>query len=248
MIQSLFAALTVSLISLIGIFFVDIKKVSRVTKYFVSIAAGALISDVFLHILPEVAKQGFSRGYGLIMIFAILFYIILEGVVRWHHSHSGDDLELHSHGHSHIGWLSLVGGLVHNMVDGIAIAASFAVSNEVGIITTFAIIMHEIPHEIANFGVLIHSGFSKTKAIIANFVTALTSLLGVVLFYSFPSAREISTGLSVFAAGALLYIALADMIPEVHENNHKKIDYMSLVFIILGMVLIGLLVFIEPSS
>jgi zinc and cadmium transporter len=235
------AATFVSLLSLLGVFFINIKNFSKYTRYLVALSAGVLISDVFVHILPEVvAVNGFKLSYSITILASILLYFILEGVIRWHHSHGEGDMESHNHDKSYVGWLNLSGSLIHNLIDGIAIGASFAISVQTGLITTFAIVLHEIPHEIGNFGVLIHAGFSRNKALWFNFATALTSILGVVLVLVFNDRIEtLNPYFSVFAAGSLLYIAMADMIPEVHENEHKKTNYFTLLAFVAGMILIG---------
>jgi zinc and cadmium transporter len=246
-VYTIIATIIVSLISLIGVFFADIKKIMGITKYFIALAAGALIGDVFFHILPETSKEGFTTTHGVIMVGAILFYFCLEGVIRWHHSHSIADMEHHEKHPSHLGILSLSGDGVHNFIDGIAISASFAISFEIGLITTIAIIFHEIPQEIGKFGILIHSGFSKSKSLFYNFLSSLTAFGGIFLYSLLSqSFDEVGEKLAIFSAGALLYVALADMIPEVHENNHRSLDYVTFGFFLLGILLIGSLVFIEP--
>ncbi len=241
MIYPLVAAIFVSLLSLLGVVFTNIAWLKKSSKYFVALAAGTLIADVFFHILPEVAEKGFTGEHALTIVSAILFSIFLEGVVRWHHSHSEHDLEQYEH-KEYIGWLSLTGDGIHNFIDGIAIAASFTISFEVGIITTLAIILHEIPQEIAHFGVLLHSGFTRGKALLFNLFSGLTALAGVLVFAIIP--EYLNEYVTMFAAGSLLYIALADMIPEVHENNHKKTDYVNLLVILVGILLIYLLTYL----
>lgn len=247
MLYALIAAIFVSSLSLIGSIFTNTQSLLKYSKYFVALAAGTLVADVFMHLLPEATENGFTLDISLVLIGSIVSYFVLEGVFRWHHSHSTSDLEHHKNHPTHLGKLSLVADVIHNFVDGLAIAASFAIDFRVGIITTIAIALHEIPQEIANFGVLLHSGFTRKNALLWNLISGLFAVLGVFFFVIFGGENEtLKTYLSVFAAGSLLYIALADMIPEVHENNHKPTDISSLLWFLLGIIIIAALSFIEP--
>jgi zinc and cadmium transporter len=240
--QILLASLSVSLISLIGLFTFG-TKVSKYAKFFVSIATGAILGDIFYHILPEVletpnlnAKVVFS-----FVLAGIIVMFLIESVFRHIHCHEileeNHNHDQHKHIENPLGKMNLIGNSLHNFLDGALIAASFLVSPVAGWATTFAIITHEIPVEMGNYMILIHSGYTKSKALFYNFVTAGFGLLGsvaiIILGQKFQSTLPC---ISAFAAGFLLYIALSDLVPEIHINHNKKPNYFHLVLIILAIL------------
>ena len=174
---TLISVFLVSLISLIGLvsFGVQEDKLKKVLIYFVSFSAGALFGDAFLHMLPDIAKEtGFKTQAAIYVLIGIVIFFILEKIIHWHHCHEPTTSE-----HKHpVTYMSLVGDTLHNFIDGIIIAASFLVSVPVGLATTLAVMFHEIPHELGNFSILLHGGFSRSRAILFNFITALSALLG----------------------------------------------------------------------
>src|SRR3989344_6810343 len=154
---TLASVLVVSLISLVGVFTLAINQ-ERLKNWLlslVSFSAGALLGDVFIHILPEMAENGWPQHASLYLLGGIVVFFILEKFIFWHYSHSEHEESVHSYT-----YLSLVSDGLHNFIDGMIIAGSFMVSNTLGIATTLAVIFHEIPQEIGNFAVLIHGGFS----------------------------------------------------------------------------------------
>ena len=242
-ISILLASLSVSLISLIGILTFGIKA-SKYAKFFIAVATGAILGDVFYHILPEVLETP-EINNKLIFSFVlggIVTMFLIESIFR--HIHCHQILEQHNHkqeDHKHIqnplGTMNLIGNSLHNFLDGALIAASFLVSPVAGWATTFAIITHEIPVELGNYMILIHSGYSKSKALFYNFISAGFGLLGsiaiILLGQSFQSTLPY---ISAFAAGFLLYIAMSDLIPEIHVNHNQKPNYFNLVLIILAVL------------
>jgi zinc and cadmium transporter len=212
------SVLIVSLISLVGLFTISLstKLLGKILIYMISFAAGGLLGDAFLHLLPEVVKtEGFTMSISLYVLLGIAISFLVEKVVRWRHCHhpTCDD-------HPHpFAWMNLFGDAVHNLIDGLIIAASYLVDIQVGIATTIAVIIHEIPQEIGDFGVLIHGGFSRGKALFLNFLTALTAVLGVVATLVLHNVFPFETSfLLPFAAGGFIYIAVADLIPELHKE------------------------------
>ncbi|MDP7069413.1 MAG: ZIP family metal transporter, partial [Candidatus Peribacteraceae bacterium] len=172
---TLLAVLAISLISLIGVLpFALSKKAQSLVLYFVSFSVGALLGDVFLHILPEMAEQlgGFEKG-GMYVLLGIVLSFILEKMIHWRHCHILPD-EAHEHCHEHhhhIGIMSLCADGLHNFIDGALIAGSFLVDINVGIATTIAVALHEIPQELGDFAVLLHAGYARSKALLFNFLT-----------------------------------------------------------------------------
>lgn len=233
----------VSLISFVGVFAlaIDINKLKGWLLYLVSFAAGALLGDVFLHILPEMAKNAFGAREGIYVLSGIIIFFALERIVWWHHSHSEHSEEIHS-----MVYLTQAGDTLHNFIDGIIIAASYFVSLPVGIATTLAVIFHEIPQEIGNFAVLIHGGWKTSKALFYNFLSALAAVLGALITLIFlRNLQAVPSWLISLAASSFIYIAMTDLIPEIHKEQKSKKSIFLLFWLVLGMVVMGLLLLIE---
>ncbi|MEK6958054.1 MAG: ZIP family metal transporter [archaeon] len=234
----------VSLISLIGLFTISVKTetLKNYLHYLISFSAGALLGDVFIHLLPEaVAKYGFGIEISLIVLGGIVFSFIVEKFVRWRHCHMPVD----GH-HTHpLAFMNLIGDAFHNFIDGLIIGASYMVALPVGIATTLAVIFHEIPQEIGDFGVLIHSGLSRARALTLNFASALASVLGAIIALLLGAMSESIVFFMVpFAAGAFIYIAGSDLIPELHHEDDGKKSFFELVAFILGVaIMLSLLLF-----
>ena len=208
----------VSLVSLIGIFTISLKDRSlrSVLLYLVSFSAGAMLGDAFIHLIPEAADGGFTLMISLSILLGITFSFAVEKVIHWRHCHSPT-----GEGHPHaFAYMNLFGDFVHNFIDGLIIAASFLASIPVGIATTLAVLFHEIPQEIGDYGVLIHGGFTRKKAILYNFLTALSAILGAGVAVLAGSVVMSSTFLLLgFAAGGFIYIASTDLLPEIHRSS-----------------------------
>ncbi len=218
-IYSILSVIGVSLISLIGLFTLsmDLNKLKNYIHILVSFSAGGLFGGAFLHLLPEVVETyGFTLEISLSILAAIVFSFITEKFIRWRHCHEPtcDD-------HPHpLASMNLIGDSVHNFMDGMIIGASYMVNIQVGIATTIAVILHEIPQEIGDFGVLIHAGLSRKKALLFNFGVALTAVLGVfVAIYLGSFIEHIEYFIAPFAAGMFIYIAGSDIIPELHKEE-----------------------------
>lgn len=250
---SLLAAFLISLISLVGVFFIFIKSkiLNKITLFLVSFAIGALLGDAFIHLIPQSFKQMSSTLFSSLLILGgILLFFILEKVLRWRHCHQIDCCQSDNHQphhNDHIITLNLFGDTVHNFIDGMLIAASFMVSFSVGLATSIAVLIHEIPQEIGDFGIFLHSGLSKRKAIFYNFLSALASLIGVVLtFLIGQNFNNFSHFLIPITAGGFIYLAATDLIPELHRHDTKIINSLiQLIFIVLGIALMSLLIFLE---
>ncbi len=235
----------VSLISFIGVFTISLRveKLKKVLLYLVSFSAGALLGDAFIHLIPEVVEEyGFGLNISLYILSGIILFFIIEKFIHWRHCH---DLECSSHTKP-FALMNLVGDAVHNFTDGLIIAASYFISIPLGMATTIAVVLHEIPQEIGDFGVLVHGGFSRAKALFYNFVTALTAFLGLFVFYILNSyIEDISVFLALFAAGGFIYIAGSDLIPELHKENNVKKSFLQFVFFIFGVLIMTTLLFLE---
>src|SRR6185369_10484474 len=207
----------VSLISFAGVFTLGLRE-EILRKYiflFISLAVGALLGDAFIHIIPEaIAESASPHLASVLVICGVIFFFIFEKFLHWHH-HENDTEKNHLHP---MGKLILFSDAVHNFIDGIIIGASFLTSIPIGIATTLAVILHEIPQEIGDFAVLIHSGYTKTRALWLNFLSALSAVLGAAVFFIFGNVAEMpASWLLPIAAGGFIYIAIADLIPELHK-------------------------------
>lgn len=236
---SLLAALSVSAISLVGVLIIGAskKKLEVVLFYLVSFSAGSLLGGAFFHLLPEALENAEALGVFEVVLVGFLLFFILERVLRWHHCHKMD-----CDTHKILGYQNLVGDGVHNFIDGLIIISAFFVDMSLGFAVTLSVILHEIPQEIGDFGVLLYSGFSKTKAIVFNLLSALFSIVGVLVgFVLITRIESVVSLLLPFAAGGFMYIAASDLIPELHrEKNVKKSLIASIFFALAILFMLGL--------
>jgi len=236
LLQILIAVLIVSLVSVLGILiFFRKKTLNRILFFLVSFAAGTLLGAAFLDLLPEALEEGFKESVPVFILIGILSFFVLEKFLHWHHHHAGHERE-EVHGFT---YLNIVGDAIHNFLDGAVIAISFMNNTALGIVTTTAIIAHEIPQEIADFSILIYGGFSKSKALVYNFMTALTAVIGALAAYFYSSAiQNSSIFLTSFAVGGFVYIASTDLIPEIQKEKGLKKSFLQFVLMIFGILLI----------
>ncbi len=237
----------VSLVSLVGVFTLSFgtKRLKKWLLLFVSFSAGTLLGDAFIHLLPEIVEEaGFELKVSFGVLAGMLVWFLIEKFIHWHHCHHvHDEEEDHIHPFA---ILNLVGDFLHNILDGMIIAASFIVSVPVGIATTIAVFLHEIPQEMSDLGVLLHGGFSKGKALFMNFLSGLGAILGAVFALFVAGQIEGAELLFVpFAAGSFIYIATADLIPELHKEVRVNESIKHLVALLLGIVVMALLLLLE---
>lgn len=234
----LISSLIISLVSLIGGF----GLVYRFTKnpqyltFFVSFAAGVMLATAFFDLFPEALGMGGSQSVFLPALLGIVLFFFLERFVLWFHHHDDD------HHFKPSALLINLGDGVHNFIDGVVIAATFITNPSLGLVTTLAIAAHEIPHELADFSVLIHSGMGRGKALFYNFLSALTALLGSILGYFF--LERIAGALPfflAFTAGMFIYIACSDLIPDLHQEFKEKKNWVQVIPFLVG---IGLIYFV----
>lgn len=243
---ALISVTLVSLISLIGVIALAVKRknLEKVLLILVAFSVGALLGDAFIHLLPEAVEElgGFPSTISLSLLAGILLFFCLERFLRWRHCHKGN-CEDHP---KHLGTMNLVGDTAHNLIDGILIGASYLASIPLGLATTIAVIAHEVPQEIGDFGVLLHSGMSKRKALLYNFYSACAAILGVVLVLSVGSgASHLVETMIPLTAGGFIYIAMSDLIPELHKDNSKQNFLPHFIAILAGIALMFLLLGLE---
>lgn len=230
-----------SLISLIGVFFLRKTLRDKLSHYFISFAAGVMLTAAFVDILPEIQRKSKDFNVFTPVLFGIVAFFFVERFVIWFHHHE------HSGSIKPSAILILFGDGLHNFFDGLAIAAAFLTNIGLGITTTLAIVAHEIPHEIADFSVLINGGFSTGKALFFNFLSALTAILGGILgFYFLKDLQKLTPLALAFTAGTFIYIACSDLIPESHKDFAEKRRWIQSLSFIAGIITIYLVVaFIE---
>lgn len=216
----------------------------RLLPHLVSFAIGALLGAAFLALLPHAMMLSRDfHGLGLTVLLGILVFFSLEKMVLWRHCHA-QDCEAHGHNESvkvntTPGVLILVGDGLHNMVDGVLIASAFLTDFHLGVVTSLAVAAHEIPQEVGDFAVLLHSGFSRSRALLFNILSSLTSIIGaVVAYYSFEGAHSLLPYVLAIAASSFIYIAVADLIPGLHKRTHFSAAVQQLSLILLGVAVI----------
>lgn len=243
-VYSLVSIFLVSLISLIGILTLSVRvdKLKKFLIYMVSFSAGALLGDAFIHLLPELVKEKLTLSYSITILIGVLIFFSLEKIVHWRHCHMPI-----TKNHVHpFAYMNLIGDSLHNFIDGLIVAGSYLSSIPAGIATTIAVILHEIPQEIGDFGVLIHGGFTKGRAIFLNFIISLTSVLGVVFALVLNHyVANIQGYLISLAIGGFLYISGSDLIPELHKETKISVSLIQILTFILGIIVMMALLLLE---
>jgi len=230
------SVIAVSFISFIGVFTLSLKE-EILRKYifvFISVAVGALLGDALIHLIPEALENSANATTTSILVIAgILLFFILEKFLHWHHH--GEDKEnnqIHP-----VGKLVLFSDGIHNFLDGMIIGTSFVVSVPIGLASTLAVILHEIPQEVGDFAVLLHAGYTKKRALWLNFLSAITAIIGaIVLFAMGETAKIFSAWFLPIAAGGFIYVAVADLMPELHKTKEAKYSILQIVAVIIGVL------------
>jgi len=241
MFYPLLATIIVSAVSLIGVVTLGVnkKKLNNISLLLVSFAVGNLFGDAFIHLLPEAFENSINQFLtSLLIILGILIFFALEKFLRWKHCHQ-TDCQNHL---KPMATINIFADLIHNFIDGALIAAGFTVSNSIGFAITLAIIFHEIPQELGDFGVLIHSGLTVKKALILNFLTACAAVGGAIFsFFLGARLQNFSQNLIPIAAGGFIYIAGSDLIPELHHTNDQKSSLIQFFSILAGIIIMMVL-------
>lgn len=241
------SAIIISLLSFIGVLTLSFKKenLNKITAFLVSLSAGALLGDAFLHLMPEAVENQNGTSIWAWLLFGIIIFFILEKIIHWHHCHN---MAEHECEHTRaLGKMNLIGDGLHNFLDGIIIAGAFLVNIPLGIATAIAVIAHEVPQEISDFGILLYSGFTKAKALLFNFFSAAIAIIGATV--GLLAGAQIENFISFIvplAAGGFIYIAAADIIPELHKETEIKKSLKQLIGILIGIgIMWGLKIFFE---
>jgi zinc and cadmium transporter len=215
----------------------------RLLPHLVSFAIGALLSAAFLALLPHAAAApGMDfHDLGLTILLGMMAFFLLEKMVLWRHCHS-HECEAHAPDHHHqhaAGTLVLIGDGMHNLVDGVLIAAAFLTDFHLGVVTALAVAAHEIPQEVGDFAILLNSGFSRAKAFTFNILASLTTVVGALLaYFSLADFETLLPYVLAVAASSFIYIAVADLIPGLHKRLHFSATLQQLVLILSGILTI----------
>lgn len=227
------ATLLISSGALVGIVTLAMQeeRLEKILLLLVSLSAGALMGGAFLHLLPEAVEELGGGVFEMVLV-AFVGFFVLEKVLHWRHCHKGR-CGVHS-----FGYLNLFGDAIHNFIDGLVLAGAFVVDIRLGMVTTLAVALHEIPQEVGDFGVLLYAGFEKKKALLANFGVALMVVVGGVLGYWMAHRIEgFVPYLLPLAAGGFIYIAASDLLPEIRKEKDAKKSVASFGMFMLGIVI-----------
>jgi zinc and cadmium transporter len=258
---TLASVLVVSVLGFVGVVMLTAKRLrSHILLIFViAVAAGTLIGDALFHLLPEAveARGAFVSEISLFVVAGFLVFYMFEAALRWRHAHAEaahtHDAEHETHHASNpaerpkpFGWLNLASDGLHNFVDGGIIAATYLVDPRLGLATTVAVAIHEVPTEFGDFGVLLSAGIQPRKALLYNFVSALTALAGALFILLVPASSEAMGTYGVpLIAGGFLYIAAADLVPELHHHTGPRYVVLTTVGLILGLAAMYAFLFME---
>ncbi|MDR2824688.1 MAG: ZIP family metal transporter [Prevotellaceae bacterium] len=232
---TLISTFLVSLVSFVGIFLISVKgkTFSQLLLWLICFAAGALIGNCFFHLIPETyhSISNLTLAAGLI-VGGFLFFLLIDQFL-YHHAHKSENKKISTYG-----YLSLYSDTVHNFTDGVLIAIGFTTSFEAGVAVTVAILLHEIPQEFGDFGILIKAGFTRRKALIYNFLSGCAAIVGALLTLCVGTVmKSFSTYILPIAAGGFLYIATVNLLPEIFRSCTRKNFGICLIFIILGLLI-----------
>lgn len=248
------SVILVSFVSFVGALSLAIKqeKLHNLLLILVSLSAGTLFGGAFLHLLPEaIGDSGLTVTTSLLALSGVVVFFILERFIHYHHHCDSNEAHEQQHPHKvtkpfHIGIINLAGDAIHNLLDGLVIAGSYLVSVPVGIATTVAVILHEVPQELADFGVLLYAGFSKKKALFLNFLSAAVAIVGAVIGLLLGTSSEMFIRIILpFTAGGFLYIAAANLIPELHKECGLRNSIWHVLALLLGIGLMWAVTFLE---
>jgi zinc and cadmium transporter len=243
--EPLVAVAAISAISLVGLVTLTLSGATlrKGLLILISFAAGALLGDAFLHLLPEIVEEqgGFTISTSMWLLSGVIAFFVLEKVLHWHHAHIASEEVLHP-----VAITNVVGDALHNFVDGAIVAGAFLSSTKLGIATAIAVALHEIPQEIGDFGILLHAGLAPRRALLLNSLSAVTAIVGAVLTLLTASfIQGIETALIPVTAGGFVYIASTDLIPELHKEPEAAKSVLQLIALVVGIGVMASLLLLE---
>lgn len=239
----LVSVVIVSLISLLGViyFVLSERALSKWLPWLVAFAAGALLGASFFDLIPESFEMIGDKA-PIYIVGGILLFLFFEEIMHWHHSRHHDCEGCDNNKKKVVGYSILLGDGLHNFLDGVLIASAFMMDYQLGIATTIAVALHEIPQELGDFAVLVHSGFTKIQALFLNLASALLAVLGgVIAYFSFQSIENILPYIVAIGAGGLLYIALVDLVAGMKESKYSLVRVGQMFALLAGLVVLFLI-------
>ena len=220
------------------------RQRNHLLPHLISFATGTLLGAAFLALLPhalEATPRVDSHVITLTVLLGVLGFFLLEKIMLWHHCHV-DECEIHHHVDAHnktAGPLILIGDAMHNLIHGFLIAAAFLVDIHLGVVTSFAVMAHQVPQELSNFAVLLQSGFPRRQAFISNMMTSLTAVLGGITgYYGLHDVAWLMPYLLAVAVASCIYIAVADLIPGLHQRPQLQATFQQVILIAAGVLII----------
>ena len=219
------------------------RTLERALLALIAFAAGALLGDAFIHLLPEIAESetGFDLTASFALLGGVIAFFVLEKVLHWHHAHFPREEHVHP-----VAVTNIVGDGLHNFVDGSLIAGSFLVSTKLGIATAIAVVLHEIPQELGDFAILVRAGLKPRRALVLNMLSGLAAVLGAVVTLVLAGSIEgVERVVVPLTAGAFVYIASTDLLPELHKEPEVGRSFVQLVGVLAGVAVMALLLLLE---
>ncbi len=245
--QLLYILISTAIISLsvwlISIFVYSNKDfLSKIVHFLLAFSAGSLLGGALIHLLPEASEFIDSNSLFTSLLISFTAFLLIEKIIHWRHGHS-EDCHVHP-----MGYVNFVGSSIHNFIDGLVIAGAFVADIKIGIITAIAIALHEIPHKIGDYGVLLFSGHGHKRAIMIDFLSSLAIVLGgIVGYFTLQHIEIILPYLMPVAAGGFIYIATSDLLPEVKKEQERKKSALLMLTFVLGIVLMYAIKFLGVS-
>lgn len=237
----------ISIAALIGGILLLYKKswAMFLSKYLISFAIGSLLGVAFLDLLPEAVELQSAGNVLVYSLLGIIVFYLGERTLLWYHHHSLEHITEHGKSHPEeekahpVGYLITIGDAFHNFLDGVIIAASFLVDMKLGLLTSMAVLFHELPQEIGDFAIMLHAKLSRFRVFAYNLLAQLTAVLGALLgFYYLPVFGNFEAGMLAFAAGGFIYIAATDLLPETHRERRLGKSLLQFALLILGVLVI----------
>jgi zinc and cadmium transporter len=228
------------------------QRGGKITGLAVSFSAGVLLASAFFDLIPEALIESGNK-YELVSLFilaGLVFFFLFEGLFHWFHKHAHPNESIEQHeerSHKPVSTMVMVGDSVHNFFDGIAIASGFLIGNVSGILVTLAVMMHEMPQEIADFGSMLNSGMKKQNVLFLNLLSAAAALVSALIFYAVGSQYEnmVKYPFIAIVSGFFIYIATTDIIPTIHEEKNRLISILKMLCLVVGIaVMAAVIVFV----
>lgn len=214
--------------------FPDSKR-NKLLPYLLSYATGTLLGAAFLGMIPKAMAKAQPLNISITILAGIVLFFFLEKILLWRHCHE-EGCEIHSN----VAPIILIGDAFHNFVDGLVITAAFLTSIPIGVTTSLAVIAHELPQEVGDFAILLHSGYSNLKAFILNLLSSLSTLMGaMVAYYFLAETSQLVPYILALSAASFIYIAVADLVPSLHKSIGLKATILQLFLILLGIATIA---------